>query len=205
MRHGDYTGKLEMKFRRRKYLVNAGLQMKITLLFVAVSMLGGIGAAAAFNFFALRKLEAFMWSTHISVKDTGEIIRPLFIYVNIIDVFFVSILLIITVLWMMRKTSGPIYRMSRDIMRIANGDLSANIILGERDEFKDAAHELNVMVNSMKERFRNINIRHSNISKFITELKKDINSPDMTTKNYESLLNEIGNLETEISSFKLHG
>jgi methyl-accepting chemotaxis protein len=192
-----------MKFRRRRYIINAGLQMKFTLSFVLVSLLGSIVAVTAFNFLALRKLETLMWSTHISVKTTGELIKPLFISVNIINFLFVSILLIITGIWMIRKVSGPLHGMSKDIMRVANGDLSISITLRQKDVFKDTAYELNIMVKSIRERFEIISEKYRDISKSIGEFKEKASNTEASIKDYNSILKNIESLETEMNSFKL--
>ncbi len=191
-----------MKFRRRRYIINAGLQMKFIISFVLVSLLGSIAAVAAFNFFALRKLETLMWSTHISAKTTGELIGPLSVYVNIISFLFVSVLLIIIVIWMIRKVSGPLYRMSKDIMRVADGDLSTSIILRQKDELKDVAHELNIMIKSIREKFNIISEKYTGISRSIGRLKKEISNTE-SIKDYNSILKDIEGLETEMNSFKL--
>ncbi len=192
-----------MKFKRRRYIVDAGLQMRFTLLFVLVSLLGNVVAVAAFNFFALRKLEPLMWSTHISAKTTGELIGPLFVYVNIINFLFVSVLLIIAGIWMIRMTSGPLYRMSKDIMRVTNGDLSARITLRQKDMLKDIACELNIMVKSIRERFNIISEKYMGISKSIGGLKKEISNTGTSIKDYNSIPKNIESLETEMNSFKL--
>ncbi len=191
-----------MKFRRRRYIINAGLQMKFIISFMLVSLLGSIAAVAAFNFFALRKLETLMWSTHISAKTTGELIGPLSVYVNIISFLFVSVLLIIIVIWMIRKVSGPLYRMSKDIMRVADGDLSTSIILRQKDELKDVAHELNIMIKSIREKFNIISEKYTGISRSIGRLKKEISNTE-SIKDYNSILKDIEGLETEMNSFKL--
>lgn len=194
-----------MKFRRRRYIVDAGLQMKFTILFVLVSLLGSVVAVAAFNFFALRKLEPLMWSTHISAKSTGELIGPLFVYVNIIGFLFVSVLLIIAGIWMIRKVSGPLYRMSKDIMKVTNGDLSARIILRQKDMLKDIAHELNIMIKSIRERFNIISEKYMGISESIGEFKfkEKTSNTEALIKDYNSVLKNVESLETEINSFKL--
>jgi methyl-accepting chemotaxis protein len=192
-----------MKFRRRRYIVNAGLQMKFTLLFVLVSLLSSIVAIAAFNFLALRKLEAIMWSTHISLKTTGELINPIFMYVNITNFLFVTIMLIITGIWMIRKTSGPLYRISKDIIKVANGDLSTSITIRQKDEFKDIASELNIMIKSIRDRFEIISEKYMSISKSIGEFKEKSNNTEALIKDYNSILKNIEGLETEMNSFKL--
>jgi len=193
-----------MKFRRYRYLINAGLQMKFIILFVLISLLGNIVAVAAFNFFALRKLEPLMGSIHISAKTTGELITSLLVYVNIISFLFVSALLISTVIWMIRKVSAPLYRMSKDIMRVANGDLSTSITLRQKDVFKDTAYELNFMVKSIRDKFNIISEKYMGISKSVGGFKEKTSNTETLIKDYNSVLKNIESLETDMNSFKLN-
>lgn len=192
-----------MLFRRRKFIVNAGLQIKITLLFASIALAGSIAAAIAFNYFAMKKLEALMWSTHINIKDTGEIIKPLFIYVNIFDFLFVAILLIVASMWMMKKTAGPLFRMSRDITKVADGDLSVILTLRQKDEFQDTAQELNTMITSMRDRYKNIDEKHSDVSQSIETLKKEMENPEIVVKNCDSAIKSVEDLEKELKSFEI--
>lgn len=193
----------KMKFRRRKFIINAGLQMKIALVFVAIAISGSIAATAAFNYFAQKKIEKLMWSTHIGIKNTGEIIKELVLYVNLANFLFIAVLLIIAVVWMMKKTRGPIFRITKDIEEVSNGDLTIDIILRDKDEFRDAAHELNLMVGSMREKFMNLIEKQGDISGSIDELKIEIDDPASAVRNYNIALENIRKFEEEISSFKL--
>ena len=104
-----------MKFRRRKYVINSGLQMRFSFLFIVVALLGNILAVGAFNMFSLKKLDAARWSTHLNIDSTGELLYPVFLYVNIGAFLFITMLFIIVGAWMLRKTTGPLIRMSKDI------------------------------------------------------------------------------------------
>jgi methyl-accepting chemotaxis protein len=189
-----------MKFRRWKYITSAELQMKVTFTFIAISLMGSLASTFAFNFFALRKFEKLMWSTHISVKDTGELIRPLFIYINAANFLFVSLMLIIAIAWMVKIKSGPICRMNKDIKKISEGDLSVNIALRQKDEFQDVAAELNNMVGKTRERFSLIIDMYADISRSLPELK---NMTERAGSGYDSVLRNIGELEVEIGKFKV--
>ncbi len=192
-----------MKFRRRTYITNAGLQMKITLIFLAVSMLGSLVSTFVFNFFALREFEKLMWSTHISVKDTGEIIGPLFVYVNIGNFLFVSVMLILAVIWMMKIKSGPIYRMNKDMKKIAEGDLSTRILLRKKDEFQEVADELNEMTEKIGEKFGVVKDKYAYVSKFISRLKMTDNDPVDDDADYKTVLKNIDGIEQELKKFQV--
>ncbi len=177
--------------------------MKITLLFAVIALAGSIAAAIAFNYFAMKKLEVLMWSTHINLKDTGEIIRPLFIYVNIFDFLFVTVLLIVASMWMMKKTTGPLFRMSKDISKVADGDLSVMLALRQKDEFQDTANELNSMITSIRDRYKNINEKHSDVSQSIETLKKEMENPEIVVKNCDAAMKSIEELEGKLKSFEI--
>jgi len=188
-----------MKFRRRKYITDTKLQMKFTLLFVLVSFAASVISVAVFNFLAVNKMEALMWSTHLGIKSTGEIINPLFAYVNIGNFIFVAILLLITGMWMMKKTTGPLHRMSRDINRIADGDLSVNITLRQKDEFQDTADDLNRMTGSIREGFEMINEKYGDVSKAVRNLDEE----GSKVKNCEAVLKSIEGLKEGIGRFNV--
>lgn len=161
-----------MIFKRRKYIVDKRFQGKFILFFVIISSFISIVATVVFNHIALKRLESIMWSAHISAKTTDEVIGSLFIYVNIIAFLVVSFLLILTGIWMVRKTSGFLYMISKNIMRVANGDLSVSIGLRQKDEFNDVVSSLNDMIKKLRERFFNIKQQYGEISAYIRDIER---------------------------------
>lgn len=167
--------------------------MRFVIPFVMLSLLGSIIATIAFNFFAIKELEEIMWLSHINIKSTGELISPVFIYVNLADFIFVSLFLVFTSIRMIRKAAGPILRMTKDIRRVTDGDLATTIILRGKDEFQDIAHDINVIIKNLRERFKTIDERYMHISGYIVESSRD-------PGNYEMILGELDSIRKEISS-----
>ena len=161
-----------MIFKRRKYIVDKRFQGKFILFFVIISSFISIVATVVFNHIALKRLESIIWSAHISVKTTDEVIGSLFIYVNIIAFLVVSFLLILTGIWMVRKTSDFLHVISKNIMRVANGDLSVSIDLRQKDEFNDVVSSLNDMIKKLRERFSDIKQRYGEISTYIRDIER---------------------------------
>jgi methyl-accepting chemotaxis protein len=192
-----------MKFRRRKYVINSGLQMRFSFLFIIVALLGNILAVGAFNMFSLKKLDAARWSTHLDVESTGELLYPVFLYVNIGAFLFITLLFIIIGAWMLRKTTGPLIRMSKDIKRVTEGDLSSQIVLRQKDEFKDVADELNIMTEKLRGRFINIKDKYASISQSVAMLEKGPGDKEVTSTAFNSILKNIEGLEAEINEFRL--
>ena len=141
---------------RRKYIIDARFQMRFTLLFILISIAGNILAVTAFNTFAMKQLDAVLWSTHIGFESTDELLRPIFLYVNGAGIIFISLMMLAAGYVMMKKTSGPLFRMSRDLEKITDGDLSARITLRKQDELRDIADDLNRMTEKLQEHFASL-------------------------------------------------
>jgi methyl-accepting chemotaxis protein len=192
-----------MKLKRRRYIIDSRLQIRYALLFVLVSLISNILAVTAFNSLALKQLDTLMWSTHISINSTDELIRPIFIFINVINFVFVAVLLVLTGFLMMKKTSGPLIRMSRDIRKVTDGDLSSLIVLRQKDDFKDVADELNRMTGKLRERFSNLKEMYEGISGPMERLGKGVSTKEDSKNNYNSILKSIDGVETELNKLEL--
>lgn len=184
-----------MIFKRRKYIVDKRFQRKFILFFVIISSISSIIATVVFNHIALKRLESIMWSAHISVKTTDEVIGSLFIYVNIIAFLVVSFLLILTGIWMVRKTSDFLYVISKNIMRVANGDLSVSIDFRQKDEFNDVVSSLNDMIKKLRERFFNIKQQYGEISAYIRDIERTYAEDKPSKEELQQVLKKIETLK----------
>lgn len=187
-----------MIFKRRKYIVDKRFQRKFILFFVIISSISSIIATVVFNHIALKRLESIMWSAHISVKTTDEVIGSLFIYVNIIAFLVVSFLLILTGIWMVRKTSDFLYVISKNIMRVANGDLSVSIDFRQKDEFNDVVSSLNDMIKKLRERFFNIKQQYGEISAYIRDIERTYAKDTPERKALQNVLKKLETLRENL-------
>ncbi|MBI4697750.1 MAG: methyl-accepting chemotaxis protein, partial [Nitrospirae bacterium] len=133
---------------------------------------------------------------------TGDVLRPLFIYISVIDLIFVSFLVVVISMWMLKKTSGPLYRMSQDIVKISQGDLTLNINLREKDEFKEVAQELNSALKNIKKLFRALNEKYSRVSASIIEVQKESAGSGAIRSDFSTVLARIEELEAEFRPLK---
>jgi methyl-accepting chemotaxis protein len=192
-----------MSNKRRNYLTNIPFQSKFILAFVLVAFFGNILAVTVFDYLALEKLDALVWSTHLRVETTSDIIGMLLIQVNMAAFIFICVSIIITGILMIRRVSGPLYRMSEDIRKVADGDMTVDIALRQRDEFRDVASELDNAVESLRSRFISLKEKYGDISKSIEDLKWNMKDNKARTDVCMNIINNIDILETEMNKFKL--
>lgn len=192
-----------MKLKRRTYIIDTRLQMRFAFYFIVISLLGNIAALTVFNALSLRQLDTLVWSTHISAASTEQLITPIFMYVNVVNFFFVTIMLILAGILMVKKTSGPLYRMSKDIMQVSKGDLSSRIVLRHKDDFRDVALALNRMIEKTGERFADIKETYTGISVLVEILKHGTGNRQDAIRSYNSLLERIEEVEKKIDAFEV--
>ncbi len=185
-----------MSIRRRKYLVNTGYQFKIILIFAGISFIGGLIAAGTLNFFSMKKLETIMWSTHINAQSTGELIKPLFLKINIAGFIFIALLLAVAAFLILRKTSDQLSHISFAINRTADGHLNTDGLHDQKSDFNELTHDIQQMAASIGERYKAVSNQYAQISKHLPEITA--NTP---VENYNRLLSEITTLEDKLGEF----
>ena len=189
---------MNMKYKRRRYIVDFGFQGRWVAGFMIVALLGSVFTTVIFSAYATHKLEALRWSVFMSAESTGEVLKPLFVYVILFSLIFVSVLLVIAGALMMRKAGNPLYRMVKDLQRIQEGDFSRDIILRQKDEFNDVAVALNDMLGKMRRRFGEFEKAYEDISEALMELNIAHAKGAPVKKKEEKIMQMTHTLENKI-------
>ncbi|NOX35054.1 MAG: methyl-accepting chemotaxis protein [Deltaproteobacteria bacterium] len=171
--------------KRQKYIVQPKFQFKFALAFIIAALIGSISSTALFNYFAMIKLEQLQWSVHISTQSTGEVLKLIFIYINLFSLVFVSILFGITGFRMLKKINGPVYRLIKCLELIKNGDLSKPVVLRQKDEFTNVAKSLDDMREQIRRRFIESKKQYENISQAAKAIEKELINGKKVEKKVE--------------------
>lgn len=132
-----------------------GFQKSILIRFIVITAMGGIIATLVFFFITKRKLDEVIYTFHLP-RSIDEFLFPYVIGANLAGLLIVIIALVLAMRITFWKVAGPLYRISQDIQKLIDGDLTVNIRLRKDDEFKDMAGDFDLMGNSMREKFRKI-------------------------------------------------
>ncbi|RMG02637.1 MAG: methyl-accepting chemotaxis protein [Nitrospirae bacterium] len=190
-------------YRRRNYFINRYFQGRFILLFVALASVGGIIAIGLFNYFAYKKLDDLLYSVHIPAKNINELISPDLIYANLFAFMFVLVVFFFAMNRLTIRITGPLYRIKKDLESIAGGDLSFNITLRYKDEFKDFAQELNVLVEKEREFFGRIKKEIEMIDRYTREAERYYPKHEMVALKVKHLKSHIRNIEESLEDIKV--
>jgi len=185
-------------FERKKYLIDMTFQGKFALVFAIAAVIGNVVSTAIFIILSREKLESLQWSVHVSAQSTGEIMQSLSIQVGIFNLILVLVLIFITGIWMMKKTRGPLYRISNDLEKVCAGDFSSPIVLRQKDEFKDVADALNDMIENTRARLNSFKNSYEDISRNILDLEVKLAKGFQIREESEKLAQSIKKLRSDL-------
>jgi len=160
-------------YRRRNYFTHKGFQSRFIFRFVAVATAGSALTVAIFNIFAYRRIEELLYSTHISVQSTGEAVFEQLLYVNTAAIAFLIVAVYFTLRAILWRVSGPLFRMKKDIQKVADGDFSAELVLRRNDEFQEVASHLRAMVDTLRSLFVQVRRDHETLREALHQLDRE--------------------------------
>jgi methyl-accepting chemotaxis protein len=133
--------------RRRIYLINKKYQWKFIAAFIGVSLLGIISTVSAMYYFLKQRIEENLYRSHIKISDTGDIILPVTVKVNIL--FFLLGVFVIALLsyYYSRRMGRLVNGMVEVLDRFGEGRLDFDASLEEED-FPGLGRHLGKMIES---------------------------------------------------------
>lgn len=187
------------QYKRRTYYLKNSAQSKFIFRFVTLSILGGSIALATFNFLAYKKIDALLYSMRLPSISPGGLLWHEMLYTNLFVIVFILVAFALTARGLFNKIHGPLKKMTFDISRISNGDLSTIVSLRQHDEFRDIATDLTKMTEVLKERLTKVKVLTHDII-----IKAENNSAGtMDDASRANLTKSIVALRKEIEAFTL--
>jgi hypothetical protein len=163
-------------FRRRKYIIDSRLQLKILVISLCYVLFFFIVLIVSLYSPLIPRLNRTAYSTWESVEAAKQI---LFLHkqlwpASLLGLIAISIHSIIT----SHRIVGPLYRFRRILTLLRNGIISRPVILRRRDFLKTEMKAVNDMLESLHLRFSEIKTAEFELSKAIEACNYNSGSPN---------------------------
>ena len=182
------------KFKRSRYIVKFGLQMRymgvILLALLLVSMI--VGWTIYFTIWQQISDPTLTNEQLIDVFAKGNEILIWKMVVAIIFICFVSI-------FVSHKIAGPVYRFEQSANIIANGDFSYRIRLRKGDELHELAKAFNGMTESLESIVKENNKVLNHLDKIVNNAREGFNKKSLSAEEKSKLLEELNFVQSELS------
>lgn len=162
----------KIPFKRKQYIVDRGAyQARFLLPFVASWLLATVASVVFFNLLAENEIEALLWSAHVSVESTDQVIGKVFVYSIVFTSLLICIFLTISCWYVRRKTTGVAIRLVKDLRMVADGDFSKRIWLRKNDQFQDVAAAINDFIGARGEHYRGLQEDFTRLNETLQRLR----------------------------------
>lgn len=152
----------------KNYLIKRKLQTDFILKFCLLLVLACAIMSALVYLLSEKTTTTSFENLRLTVKSTADFILPALILSSFVAIIFVAIATIIVFLIITHRIAGPIHRLETDLTEIAKGNLTKDIHLRKKDEFKTLA----AIINSLLRNLRNpISVSQTKLN----EMEDDIN------------------------------
>ncbi|MGA8180171.1 MAG: methyl-accepting chemotaxis protein [Desulfobacterales bacterium] len=157
--------------KRKQYFVQKDFQFKFILKFCMVLIVGIIISTGLVLLFSENTLTSSFEQSRLVIKNTASAILPSVFLSHLIAFVLISLLAIVVTLLVSHKLAGPLFRFEKELKEMGSGDLSKEVKIREKDQFKAVANSLNQM--------------RVNLQKKVVDIKKEVEQIVASTSDQE--------------------
>jgi len=190
-------------YRRRIYVTKKDFQGRFILRFVLVAILVGMAGTSVFNVLAWKKLEQTLYTLHLSATSTGDLLLPELRMTALFMTTLIGLLTWIAQRRLITSISGPLFRMKKDVGRMAGGDLSFEIVLRTGDRFRELADEINAAAGALRDRWTAVARQGEVLAEALQRLEGLADDPEQRKEAAEELVREGRKLREALSAFRV--
>ncbi len=183
--------------RRRlsSHLVNYDVRLRLVLDDALFALAAALTAIGILYFISNREIGDSMYSAHVSIKQTRELLNNGVKVAGLVT--FVAVLAF--GLWSLidaHRIAGPLHRLHRLLNEIAEGNLVHEIAFRKSDEFDELAAAADRMVDAYADRL-------SGVRRQAQALEQGLGSGALTARQAEDLRSQAARLNSQLTFFRL--
>lgn len=176
------------EYKRRRYFVDKQLQTKyivLTILLLVVYTLLFV--------FILVFPYALPLSLDVPIEEQTKAARMLLALHKSIWPALGAVILIMSTasIFITHKIAGPVYRFKKALAEIARGNLEVSVKLREKDDLKDLAEDLNMVIDELRGFVQTLQGDYATMSSCISELEDKIKSNQISNETGQELIQKM--------------
>ncbi|KPK96711.1 MAG: hypothetical protein AMJ95_12625 [Omnitrophica WOR_2 bacterium SM23_72] len=169
---------MNIKNRRKQYIVNRQLQVKFILRFCLKVIFASAAIGLLVFHFTKGSTTVAIENTRVMVKGTQDFILPVILTTVLSVCFFASLAVFLSTLMMTHRIAGPIYRLNREVEKLKQGDLTCSFKVRVKDEFQGLARNLHEMSGILRENYSDLKIKTEQLKNFLSERNYSLSGQD---------------------------
>lgn len=186
-------------YKRRQYFIDKKFQTKFILKFSAVVIISSVLIGGLMFYLSQNSTTVAIENTKVSVKRTSDFIMPIIIETLLVVAVFSVLVVLFLTLFISHKISGPLYRLSREINALKEGDLGRNFNIRTKDQLQSLAKSLDEMSLSLRQNYLELRNKCTALKDYLE--KKNFCISENDRSDISRILAEV---EEKLNFFKIH-
>ena len=159
--------------RRRTYIVRMDFQKDFIIKYCVLVLIAAVILSLIVYFFCGTTVTTVFTESRLKILSTNDFILPYLFWSSAI-----AVVCAVAVCWRMtmiisNRLAGPLYRFEKDLAQVAQGDLTVNIRVRQKDEFKSLARILNDLTGDLRNDITTIKNKVAELDKSTDLASKD--------------------------------
>jgi len=196
-----------MGTKRKQYLINKSFQTEFILKFCGLVVLGCVVFGIILYVFSSRTLTTSFENSRLVVKSTADYLLPGLLFGCLIVGLFMAMASSIVVVFMTHRIAGPVYRFEKHIKQIGSGELSSDLKIRRKDQFRELVDVLNKMTYDLRLGLLRVIGVTEKLDGLIEKLSDTANSKMLLKDDIKKIVSELRrdkqSLKKAISYFKI--
>ena len=139
-----------VKPRRRTYIVRMDFQYDFIIKFCILTVIASVIVAGIIYFVCGTTVTTVFRDSRLKILSTSDFIMPYLLLSSFIAIFFSTLACWWMTLLISNRLAGPIFRLEKDIAKMAEGDLTVHFRVRKDDELKSLASIINAMARDLQ-------------------------------------------------------
>ena len=193
--------------RRRNYFIKKKFQASFMLKFCLLLISACLIMSAISLLLTKKTVTTSFEGLRLAVKSTADYILPILASSGMIAIVLVSLATILVLLYVSHRIYGPIYRLEKDVTEIGKGNLTVEVHLRQRDEFKGLSDIINGMVKNIKNPLSSSQAKIKELEEEVKGIRSLLRSKGASEGEVEKKLGDIekkiGQVKNNLSYFRI--
>jgi len=174
--------------RRKNYYIKKRFQRNFILKFCTLVVIGSLISGAIIYGMSRATVTTTFENSRLTIKSTADYILPSVLLSGAIVIVVLGLAAIAITLFTSHRIAGPLYRIEKDVDKVASGNLNTKFDLRAGDEIKPLALGLDKMTQAIRAR--------------IAKIKSIVDELDGADQVGQDAKNKVKKLKDEIKKFE---
>ena len=184
--------------RRKNYYVKEDFQRNFIIKFCLLVIIGTVISGALVYFMSQNTVTTVFENSRLKIKSTADFILPAVFLSSAVVIVLVGFATIVVTLYASHKIAGPLYRIEKDLEKVASGDFEVKFNLRKNDQLQALATRIDRVIAMLGQQMQEV-------KQLVSDLESDVEALQKGGEkvNFQEMSSKLKNIHKNLSKFNV--